>query len=173
MTDVAIEQIPNEEAKTWTPKKWHPVYEEIVLLACLGKTNIELAEKFHYTTVHISNILRTPQAAILRRLVLDKLHEQTVSAIPERLEAIADKTVSRIQQAVDDDEMYARHPFAVIDRGLRVIQGLGYLKDSSERTTRVIFTTDAADSLREALEKSREAKLLNAPKIEDAEIVSE
>lgn len=155
--------------RKWIPKKWKPVYSEIVLLSCAGWKNTELAKKYDYTEVQISNILNTPQAALLRRRVLEDLQGRAIKSIPAKLEQIAQKTVDRLKTLLDDDEKFDESPFSVIDRGLKVLQGTGHLKRDEDDSRRggvnvrnaVILTKEHSDDLIDGLKRAKEAELLN------------
>lgn len=147
----------------WLPKKWHPTYTEIVLLHCAGWSNKDLAARYGYTEVHISSIVCTPQAALLRRKVIESLQDKVMQSMPEKLEQVAAKTVDRLHQVINDDDIFERSPFSVIDRGMKVLSGLGYLKDSPAVNINkaVILTEQHSKDLIEGLRKAEEAKRLN------------
>jgi len=150
----------------WLPREWKPVYSEIVLLSCAGWKGTDLAEKYNYTEVHISNILRTPQAGLLRKRVLEELQGRALESIPAKLEQIAEKTVDRLRQVVNDDALFEKSPFGVIDRGLKVLTGVGHLKNEDQRggmhiKNAVVLTKEHSSDLIDGLKRAKEAKLLN------------
>lgn len=147
----------------WKPKKWEPFHEQIVALSCMGRSNKEIAETFGYTPQHISNIINTPQAALVRRRILTNLQEKVDAGIPRRLGDLADKATQRVAQVLFDDNLFERSPFAVVDRSLAVLRGVGKLKTVSEMeggnktNNTIIFTSEDAADIRAGLAKAREA----------------
>lgn len=159
--------------KSWKPKKWRPEYERIVALSCLGWSNKMIAENLDYTKEHVSTILNLEEAETIRMMVLEKMREKTVASIPERLEKIANKTVERLEAAMNDDDLFEKSPFALIDRGMDVLKGLNHLRgggngSNSGLTVNVgaggqamVISTGQADALAEALNKANEVKQLH------------
>jgi hypothetical protein len=158
----------------WNPKEWHPVYEQILALSCMGKTNVELAEEFNYTPVHISNILTSPMAKLLRRQILNKLRSSVESTLPQKLQDAAAKAMERVQDFMDDDQLYEKSPFAFVDRAMTVLRAAGHSKHESSggnafintRNANVIMTGEAAEIISAALNKSDEARRLHAGEFE-------
>jgi hypothetical protein len=66
-----------------------------------------------------------------------------------------------------DDELMTRSPFAVVDRGLQLLKGVGRLKTGDPNDTRpnrvLIMDTESAKILREGLGAANEARRLNPP----------
>lgn len=114
--------------KRWEAKKWRPEYERAVAYSALGKSNIEIAKLLNYTTVHVSNVLNLPLAKELKQKIMDRMRERTLEDVPSILQNVARKTAERLQTIVNDDELFAKSPFAVIDRGLDVLKGVGHLR---------------------------------------------
>lgn len=146
----------------WKPRKWDVVYDQIVVLDTLGKPQKEIAEMFGYTVQHVSNIVNCPQASLTRGKVLDHLSKNAIAKISDNLEALAVQAKKRVAQVLYDDDLYARSPFAVVDRGIAVLRGVNKLRSEGEaskvRVDRaIIFTADDAKAVREALTKADEA----------------
>jgi len=160
----------------WRPRRWELVYEQMVALSTLGKSNTEIAEMYNYTPQHVSNILNTPEASLTRRLMLDKLRDGMAVKIPERLEALADKATQRIAEVLYDDDLAQRSPFQVADRGLAVLKGLGKLKDeaNANRTNighALIVSPELAAQITGGLAATRRAHELNPPEPIEVEAV--
>ena len=119
--------------KRWVPKRWSPVYDQVVLLSVAGRSNTEIAKIFEFTPQHVSNIITTPQAALIRAEVSRKLRERAADTIPEKLEAAAAKAAQRVKDVIEDDDLFERSPFAVVDRSLKVLQATGYIKGEQDR----------------------------------------
>ena len=100
----------------------------MVAYSALGWSNLKIAQEMKYTPVHVSNVLNLPQAKELRDKILLRMRERTMTDIPTLLAQVAQKTAERLQILVNDDEKFEKSPFAIIDRGLDVIKGLGHLK---------------------------------------------
>lgn len=151
----------------WRPRKWELAYEQIVALSTLGKSNVEIAKLFGYTPQHISNILCTPEASLARRMMLEKLREGVAAKLPQRLDDLADKATQRLAEVLYNDDLASRSPFAVADRGLAVLKGLGKLKDEKEAGKGVnntfVLTAEFAKQLTDGLAATRRAHELNPP----------
>ena len=162
-------------ATRWEPKVWEVNYEEIVIASTIGLSNEELAKKFNFTPQHISNILQTPQAALTRRRILDELQKRALDSIPQRMTAIADKAVQRLHNLLHDDERYAQSPFAVVDRGLQVLKGVGVLREEKNMQVdkAIILTGEQSTDLLEGLVKANRAKDLNKGIFIEAEVIED
>lgn len=154
----------------WQPKRWEVMHEQIVALSVIGKSNTEIASHFHYTPQHISNILNTPEASIVRRRILENLRGKIDESIPAKLDIIANKAVERLYDLVHDDDIYERSPFAVVDRGLQVIKGLSHLKSNDGGVNinkMLVMAPEIANRLVDGLAKAREARALNPAPTDD------
>lgn len=170
---VAHENGKRRRSKTWRPKKWRPEYERIVAMSCLGWSNIMIAKETGYSKEHISNVLNLDESEAVRLEVLQRMRATTLRTVPENLEYIASKTAERLRTVVDDDELFERSPFQVIDRGLDVLKGLGHLKGGGNGSgggltvnvgqggQAMVVSTNTADSLAEALARANEVKALH------------
>lgn len=159
--------------KAWKPKRWRPEYERIVALSCLGWSNKMIAAELGFSKEHISVILNLDESETVRVMVLSRMREKTVESLPEKLEKIAQKTVERLETAMNDDELFEKSPFALIDRGMDVLKGLNHLRgggngSSSGLTVNVgaggqamVLSGQQADSLTEALNKANEVRMLH------------
>lgn len=149
--------------KKWVPKRWRPEYERIVAYAVLGLPNTVIADKVNKTPQHISNILNLPEAQRRQLELLEKLKKQVDISIPETLEYVAQKTTERLKSLIDNDELFEKSPFAVIDRGMDVLKGLSHLRgggNGSGPTVNgnvIILPAGAAQNLMEGLSKADEA----------------
>lgn len=155
--------------KKWRPKKWRPKYERIVAMSACGWSNKMIALETGYTPVHISNILNLEQAEEFRQQLLERMRQKALVSIPDTLDYIAQKTVQRLKEVIDDDNRFETSPFAVIDRGMDVLKGLGHLKGGGNGApvgqtinvgTMVVSSTQA-DNLAEALRKADEVRKLH------------
>lgn len=174
---VAHENGKRRRLKAWKPKKWRPEYERMVAYSCVGWSNKMIAQALGYSKEHVSCILNMEEAESVRVALLERMREKTLTSIPEDLEYVARKTTQLLRKAVDDEEMFERSPFQLIDRGMEVLKGLGHLRGggngSNGGTTinvagnaQMVVSTKQADSLAEALSKADQVKLLHAAPIE-------
>lgn len=149
----------------WNPKQWHPVYEEIVLLDSLGYKNIAIAEMKGFTKEHISNILCTPQAKLIKQLILARMEKKRDETIDQRLERIAEKAMSRVEETINNDELAAKNPLGLFDRAITVLKATNKIKEqpTAVDNSRTIIVTDTQmEKLNRAMQLSDEAKQLNS-----------
>lgn len=143
----------------WSPQKWHPVYEEIVLLSALGYSNIDIAKDKGFTVVHISNILNTPQAKVLMRLALAQIEAKRVQTIDARLNKIAERAIERVEETLDNDVYATKNPGGMFDRALKLLQVTGRVKDpdavAAQRTNTLVVPSDLFEKFTQAMERSR------------------
>lgn len=160
--------------KRFEPKTWKPLYDHIIYYHCLGKTNIWIAEKFNCSPQTVTNIINCDQGRKLLVTIQAKLRQSMESNISERMLDVADKFMKKIERIADDEELFQRAPFAVVDRGLQIIKSAGLSKDISEREGKVnnvtnniqsqqnlIIHNEAAKNLAEAIRLSDEANTIN------------
>lgn len=153
----------------WNPSKWHPEYEKVVGLATLGYTNIQISQMVGYSKEHVSNILNTPTAKTLLFKASRRLRETVFERMEDRLESIASKTVERMHELIHDDEKFDQKPLAIIDRGIKIMQGIGKLKTENNSTVNnngPVITGEAMQILMEGMSKADAAKKLHSGKEE-------
>ena len=158
--------------KKWIPKKWRPEYERIVAMSAAGFSNKQIAKDVGFTPVHVSNILNLPQATDLMERIVAKMRERTLVDIPSTLQRIAEKGVQRLETAMNNDDLFEKSPFAVIDRAMEVVKGLNHLKGGGNgapgNVTHVhgnamIVSADQADNLALGLQRREQVKKLHSP----------
>ena len=166
--------------KKWIPKKWRPEYERVVAMSAAGMSNKQIANSVGFTPVHVSNILNLPQATELMERIVAKMREKSLTDIPSTLQRIAEKTAVRLEKVLDNEDLFEKSPFAVIDRGMDVLKGLNHLKGGGNGApgsvthvhgNAMIVSSDQADALSEGLRKRNEVKRLHSPNeivVEDA-----
>lgn len=153
--------------KAWKPKNWKPDYDRVVAYSVMGKQNTEIAVILGYTPEHTSAILNSPQGLVLREKLQSALREKMLTNIPETLEYVARRGVERLKQLIDSDEVFEKHPFAVVDRAMEVMKGLNHLKGGGngagainvERA--IIVSGQAGTNLMEGFTKADEARRIN------------
>jgi hypothetical protein len=153
--------------KAWKPKNWKPDYDRVVAYSVMGKQNTEVAVILGYTPEHISAILNSPQGLMLREKLQSALREKMLTNIPETLEYIARRGVERLKSLVDNNDVFEKHPFQVIDRTMEVLKGLNHLKGGGNGSgtinveRAVIVSGQAGTNLIEGFSKADEARRIN------------
>lgn len=152
----------------WKPKEWRPEYARVVALSCMGHSNTKVAELSGYTKQHVSNILNLDEASEFRKLVIDKIKEKTVEDVPMQMERLQGNVVKRLNQAFEDDTLFENSPFALLDRGLRILEGKGTLNSGKNAGVNVniqnnqqsnfALPTELANTLITGLDKANEVK---------------
>lgn len=148
----------------WEPKVWHPVYEEIVLLDIMGYKNTVIAEMKGFTVVHVSNILNTPQAKIIRQLTLKRMEQKREETIEQRLERLTHDAMARVEDTIRNDDLAAKNPLGLFDRAITVLKATNKIKEVAPTVNNntMIVSDEALDKLMRAVKQSDEAKALHA-----------
>lgn len=148
----------------WNPKKWHPVYEDIVLQSCLGFSNIEIAKDRGYTPQHISNILNTPQATIIRTQLIKQIERKRSESIEARLEKLAYKAMDRIEDVMMNDEFANKEKLGIFDRSITVLKSVGKIKPEGGMTVNnntMIISDEGLKRIEAAFKLSSDAEKLH------------
>jgi len=142
----------------------------MVYLSAVGFGNREIGQRLGYTKEHVSNVLNLEQADVFREQLLTRMREKALMDIPMTLGKIAEKTVARLHELVHDDERFMRNPFAVIDRGLEIVKGVGHLKHGNAHdgggivvhgNAMIGMPIEIMEKLASGLATANEAKRLN------------
>lgn len=159
----------------WQPRKWRVEYDRIVGMSVLGLANTEIAEKVGFCKEYISVILNLPEAKILYNRLQQKLLEQQEAFIPNTLNYVAKKTAERLKQVIDNDDLFQKNPFAVIDRGMDVLKGLRHLTGGGNGSIgtgepgavtnigTVVINQGQKSDIMTGLEKLQEIKQIHSP----------
>lgn len=125
----------DEKNKKWQPTEWRPEYQMVVTLSLMnfsGEQIVEImGEKYNYsiTRQHVYNILNCDKAKeILSKSTqqVAQITEATIESMLAEAEILGGK---RILQMLKDDSVYMKHPFLVVDRAIRVLEGRAKLKN--------------------------------------------
>lgn len=121
--------------KRWTPKKWKPLYTEIVALYAAGQSHEEIATAKGITKQTVSNVVCTPQAKLILRQISDKLIKASENTIESNLSIAAAKAAERIRDYIANDDLYTNAPGPMVDRSMRILAKVGKMKDDVPNVT--------------------------------------
>jgi len=152
----------------WNPRQWHPVYEEVVLLDCLGLARKDIALEKGFTEAHITNICQTPQAQIIREIFRRKMAKKYEATVEDRLERLSQKAMDRIADVIDDDEIAKKNPLGLFDRAITVLKSTNKIKEvpTTHIENKLIVSDEAMARLERGMALADEAKRLHAPKVD-------
>jgi hypothetical protein len=141
----------------------------MVMHSITGASNTTVARRHNCTPQHVSNILNTDEAKAIKKAVLAQMRKETIGNAQEMLGEIAMKSLERLHDAVHSDVLFEKSPFAVIDRGMRIMEHVGMIRPAKApdgggihvnggRT--VILTASASEQLAKGLEEANEVARL-------------
>lgn len=158
----------------WNPKEWHPIYEEVVLLDCMGLKRSEIASRMGFTEAHITNILKTEQAAVVRKLVIARINGKVQHTIEQRLENVTLKAMQRVEDVMNDDKLAEKNPLGIFDRAITVLRSTKKIQPEDSGGTHInkalIVSEHQFDRLMKGTALADEAKRLNAVSGEEIEV---
>ncbi|HEX9430571.1 MAG TPA: hypothetical protein VF944_09355 [Candidatus Bathyarchaeia archaeon] len=147
----------------WNPKQWHPIYEEVVLLDAMGLSRKDIALEKGFTETHVTNIMNTEQAKIIKQLLIARLRKKHEETIDQRLEKMALKAMDRVEEVMQNDELAEKNPLGLFDRAIVLLKGTK--KIATEETTNIknamIVSEQGLDRLLKGMEKADEARRLH------------
>lgn len=148
--------------KRWRPKKWKPIYDQIVLLSVAGRSNKEIAEIVGVTPVHVGNVLRSPQASLIRGDILRKMQDKAIESVPEIIVKTTPMAAKRIRALIESDELFEKAPFAVADRAFKLLQTTGHLNSEASKAPvhekTFIVSEEVAARLMEGMRRADDAR---------------
>lgn len=152
----------------WNPKQWHPVYEEVVLLDCLGLSRKEIALEKGFTETHITSICQTPQAGMIREIFRRRMVKKYEQTVENRLETLAQRAMDRVEEVITDDDLAKKNPLGLFDRAITVLKSTNKIKEAPSQVNNntLIVSDEAMDKLTRGLDLADEARRLHAPKNE-------
>jgi hypothetical protein len=164
MPDELVRKAPKlKPSKRWRPKKWIPIYDQMVAMHCVGESNKAIAERFDYTPQQVCNILGSEQAKIIKELV----HRKVLSELEDtgdRLKKIELAAIKNIERVISDEGMLESKPLAIFDRSMDILKGIGKLRGADTPVNQTnIFNIPAEHSaaLASGIEKANEAMMLH------------
>jgi hypothetical protein len=179
-TDVQVNQSPTQtppgqeitfgvrraKINRWIPRRWEENYTQIVILASLGlKSNTQLGIQFNFTPQHISNILNSPQASVIRKQIHETVVGTVSKDVPASLNAMAATALERLKTIIENPALVETKTEFIASLSLKLLAASGQVKDDSVSPINVgkaiIFTATDAEAMREAIRKSNEADRLN------------
>ena len=177
---MSVPAVIEATSRAWQPKVWKPEYTEMVSLSILGLTNGAIAVEIEkrtgnrYTAQHVSNVLNTTAGRTLYQHMAANVRKRVEETIPERLTAIAQKTIERLQHMIENDDEFAKAPIALIDRGMKVALSTGHIKEPSGGSGsggNMIIPAESMRVLAEAIKNSDNVRKIHAEVI-DADVVT-
>lgn len=149
----------------WNPKEWHPIYEEVVLLDCMGLKRSEIATRVGFTEEHVTNILKTEQAKIVRKLVIARINDKAQLTIEQRLEKVTLKAMDRVETVINDEELLKKNPLGIFDRAITLLKGTRKIQpdDGATHIHKAVMVTESQfDRLIKGTALADEAKRLHS-----------
>lgn len=151
------------KSKRWVPKKWDPIYDQMVLLSCMGLSHKAIGDKFGYGQQQVCNILNTDQAKVLKESIINHIRETGIT-LGDRLARIEESALKNIEHALTDEDIRKKAPLAVADRSIAFLKGLGKLEGDKQKeikNTNVFIGENLAAKLIAGMDKANEAALLH------------
>lgn len=159
----------------WQPKSWKPLYDEVVALHCINKSNIEIATLKNIGVQQVSNILTCDKGIEIKAQLIGGIRKKLGETLDTRVGNIIDKTISRTHDLLQNDEYFAKQPVMAIKMGLAVGRATGHLdsdafkpgRDSNNDSNTIVNNTlnvigeSGISLLMQSLRNSDEAKRLN------------
>ena len=179
LTGQATESQPKKRASVkWVPTEWRIEYERVVAMDVIGLSGVDIAARTGYTPQHVYNILGTPQALEIQKLLIEQLRKNSTVDIGKTLTEIEEMTVKRLKQALKDDDIFLKAPATWVGKGLEVMKGKGeHLKNAPTGVVNNYNTAVMPESVWSkfiaGMEKADLAKQLSSGEIEDAVVVSD
>lgn len=165
----------------YNPKRWQPEFDLIVIESIAGKSNEEIGRLFGYTKEHVSNILSTAKAQEIKERIRESINKGVAFNIQERLAAIGEKAIERMEAFIDNDNAADASPFKFIDRVVKIAQtvNVGGASPGNGNTTivngnAIVLNSTHTSNLKDALAKSMELDNVNVGDIvENRDIISQ
>ncbi len=132
MSNVALDRTQVDEINPTRPPsapgayklvRWKPVYDSIVSEHILGKSNKYIAEKFDYTEVSISNILRSEEARKMIYEATKHIRQATNDAAAKQADLqveINTKILERTKEFIEKNELASNSPFAFMEMLMKI-----------------------------------------------------
>jgi len=153
----------------WQPKKWIPLYEQMVGLASMGRSNKYIGELFGYTAQQVSNILTSDEGKLVMDVTVERIRDKATVTIADRMEKIADRAVHNIETVLFNQEYLDKSPFAMVDRSMGLLKGLKKLEGDAPKTeinNQVLISDKGVETIARAIERAQEVKSLQSGKNE-------
>jgi hypothetical protein len=149
----------------WQPKKWDPLYDQMVALSCTGLSNKAIADRFQYTPQQVCNILTSDQAKIVKQLITEHIRKVASEDSAARLTRLEHAALKNVDFVLTNEELMQKSPLAIYDRSMAFLKGIGKMegdKPQVQQTTNVIIADDIAEKLLKGIEKANEAAILHS-----------
>lgn len=156
----------------YKPRRWHPEFDLIVLASFAGESNEAIGKRFGYTKEHISNILCSEEARLVRDKLRAKINDNLDLNVSDRMKSIAEISLKRVENFIGNDELAEKSPFLFVDRCFRAAQMSGISSEGKGNSAKIevnnITNTqnnignEVIDRIALALERSNEVKELHS-----------
>jgi hypothetical protein len=151
--------------KRWQPKKWDPIYDQMVAMSCTGMSGKAIGDRFGYTPQQVSNILCSDRGKLIKQMVSQHIVEEMKKDLAQN-QAIAERRAHDIIHSVlGNNDLLASNPLAMYDRAIKFLEGRGQLEDPTKKqqsTAPVIVMGDElANKLISGINKANEAIALH------------
>lgn len=153
-----------KKSEKWVPKKWKPIYQEIVLLSSGGKSNGEIAKALGFSEQQISNILSSPQAKEEFKRINEKSRAKFEEDFSSRIERLSSRALDNMEKILFEEDYLEKAPIAMFDRSLSFMKSAGKLTGDSPKniqTTNIVIGADVQSRLLEGLRKSNKVMELH------------
>jgi len=160
-----------KKVRKWQPNEWEGQYEKIVFESCMGASNTDLATKHGFTKEHISNILNTEQARLIKSQYVAAIRQGSLDLMEKQYGEIVSRSVDNIHKVLHRDDLTLNHPFSQFDRSVAALKGLGKLQEEAKagvinqtniQNNTMIITSDDESKILKGLDKVQQIKLLHA-----------
>lgn len=153
------------KSKRWVPKKWDIIYDQMIVLSCLGHTQEYIGQQFGYGKQQVCNILNTEEAKRKKLALIETVRASGVT-ITERLAKMEEAALKNIETALTSEELRTKSPLAVADRSMAFLKGMGKLEGDKpkevEKVTNVFLGNELASKLIAGIEKANQAAALHS-----------
>lgn len=154
--------------KRWQPKRWEPMYDQMVALSCTGMSNTLIAARFKYTPQQVCNILTSENGKIIKALVSKHIQESLMFDAKTRMSQIENKATEIVHATLHNNDLYEKSPLAMYDRAIKFLEGRGSLESPEQKVANraLAIPSDLAAKLISGMVAANEAaKLHNAVEV--------
>lgn len=141
----------------WSPKKWRPIYDKMVLLQVSGLSNKDIASTLGYTDQQVANILNTKEAEVFRLKISEAVNEKVLESIDAKIKRITVQSIDNVEAVIFNKDILEKAPLAMLDRSVNFLKAVGKLRgdvNDNRIQNNIIIGKDVEKSLLEGLERA-------------------